>query len=156
MRLEEQLSQVVAGFLRLALADRAEEERRVAEQRERQREAEVRAQLEESIKTEQSKVRALRNAAANWARAEQIRAFVSAARGAAVQNARPVEPGTPFGDWIAWAERQADRLDPLKESPASIIDRKREEETSYSGYYGYRKPDRPFRFPKPIWSMKWE
>lgn len=44
-------------------------------------------------------------------------------------------------------------LDPLKESPASIIDRKVETVSSYSGYYGYQKPDPPFRFPKPIWRM---
>lgn len=153
-RVEEQLSQVVGGFIRFAAADRAEAERRAADERDRQRAAEIRAQLEESIRAEQSKVRALRNAAANWSRAQQIRSFISAARDSAVRNAQPIQPGTPFGDWVVWAERQADRLDPLTESPGSIIDRKRQEEPSYSGYYGYRKPEPPFRFPKPIWRMK--
>jgi hypothetical protein len=41
--------------MRLALADRAEERRRVAEEREKQRIAEERANLEKSIKAEQSK-----------------------------------------------------------------------------------------------------
>jgi len=87
-------------------------------------------------------------------RAEQIRSFISAAREAAVKNGESIEPGSPFGEWIIWAERQADRLDPLKESPPSIIDQKpRAENTSYYGY-GYPKPDPPFRFPKPIWRMK--
>jgi hypothetical protein len=139
--LEEQLPKVVAGFIRLALADRADKENRAAEERARQRLAEERAKIEASIKTEQSKVNALRNAAARWSRAEQIRAFIFAARGA------------PFGEWILWAEQQADRLDPLKESPPSIIDQK--PRTEYTGYYSYRyqKPDPPFRFPKPIWRM---
>jgi len=62
--------------------------------------------------------------------------------------------GTPFGEWIQWAEQQAARLDPLKESPASIIDRRPQEESAYAGYYGYHKPEQPFRFPKPLWRMK--
>jgi hypothetical protein len=86
--------------------------------------AEERARLEASIKTEQSKANALRNAAARWSRAEQIRLFICAAREAAVQNGQSVEQGSPFGDWVTWAEQQADRLDPLKESPPSIIDKR--------------------------------
>jgi hypothetical protein len=150
--LEEQLPAIVGGFIRFALSERAAAETRAAEEREKQRIAEERARLEASIKREQSKVRALRNAAANWSRAGQIRAFLSASREAAIQNAQPVDPGTAFGDWLVWASAQADRLDPLKESPSSIIDRKREEEPVY--YYGYQKPEPPFRFPKPIWRVK--
>lgn len=155
-RLEDQLSHIVTGFIRLALADRAENEKRAAEERERQRIAEERAQLEQSINTEQSRVTALRNAAARWLRAQQIRSFISAARDAAAQNGQSAEPGSPFGEWIVWAERQADRLDPLKDSPPSIIDRNTEGDSSYPAHYGYgyRKPDPPFRFPKPIWRMK--
>ena len=155
-RLEDLLPQVVAGFMRLALTDRADERKKAAEEREKQRIAEERANLEKSIKTEQSKVNALRNAAARWLRAEQIRSFISAAREAAVKSGQSIEPGSPFGDWVIWAERQADRLDPLKESPPSIIDRRSETVSSYTAYYGYgyQKPDPPFRFPKPIWRMK--
>lgn len=49
-RLEDQLPQVVAGFMRLALADRAEERKRAAEEREKQRIAEERANLESQSK----------------------------------------------------------------------------------------------------------
>jgi hypothetical protein len=152
-RLEAQVSQVVAGFIRLALADRRQAEERIAAERERERIAEENARLETAIKLEGRKVSALRNAAAGWHRAERIRSFISAARDAASVNGQSTEPGTPFGDWIKWAELQADRLDPLKVSPPSILDQK--PEPSYSYYrYGYEKPDPPFRFPKPIWKMK--
>jgi len=151
--LEQQLSKIVAGFIRFALADRAEKERREAAERERQRIAQEQAQLEELIKAEKSKVRALGQAAAQWRRAEQLRSFIAAARAVAVQKGERVDAGSGFGDWIIWAERQADRMDPLKESPPSIIDRVTEAEPTYYGY-GYRKPDPPFRFPKPIWRMK--
>ena len=97
--------------MRLALADRAEERKRAAEEREKQRIVDERANVEKSIKAEQSKVNSLRNATARWVRAEQIRSFVLAARNAAVQNGESVEAGSPFGDWVIWAERQADRLD---------------------------------------------
>lgn len=155
-RLEQQLPKIVAGLIRLALADRADKERRKAEERERQRIAQEQAQLESLINAEKSKVRALRHAAARWWRAEQIRSFISAARAAATQDGQSVEAGSVFGDWIVWAEHQADRMDPLKESPPSIIDSMIETEPAYASYYGYghRKPDLPFRFPKPIWRMK--
>src|SRR6185437_3794817 len=95
---------------------------RAARERERERLAQEQAHLEELIKAEKSKVRALGQAAARWSRAEQIRAFVSAARDSAVENGQTVEPGSPFGDWAIWAGQQADRMDPLKDSPSSIID----------------------------------
>jgi hypothetical protein len=154
-RLEEQLCRIVAGFIRLALADRAEKEKQAAAERERQRLAQEQALLEGLIKAEKSKVRALGQAAARWSRATQIRYFISAARDAAIQSGQSVEAGSPFGDWLIWAEQQADRMDPLKKSPPSIIDRIVEREPAYPSYYGYgyQKPDPPFRFPKPIWRM---
>jgi hypothetical protein len=110
--------------------------------------------LEAAVKEEKSKTRALEEAAAKWNRAEQIRSFIAAARSVAAQNGQAAEPGKPFGDWITWAERQADRLDPLKESPPSIIDRISDSEPESTGYSGYgEKPERPFRLPKPIWRM---
>jgi hypothetical protein len=138
--LEDQIPRAIAGFMRLALASRAEQQRRDAEKHEERRIAEECANLAKSIKAEQSKVSALRNATAQWLRAQQIRSFVSVARDTAVQKGQSTQPGSQFGDWIIWALQQADRLDPLKESPPSIIDRQPETNR--------------FRFPKPIWRMK--
>lgn len=154
-RLEEHLSKVVAGFIRFALVDKAEKHRKAEEEREQRRLAEEAARLEELIEIEQSKVNALKGAAARWSQAERIRAFISAAKSSAPQNGHAIEPGTVLGDWIAWAESQADRLDPLKESPTSILDRAVEipQAPSYYGY-NYRKPPKRFRLPKPIWRMK--
>ena len=151
--LEELLPQVAAGFIRIALKKRSEQEKRAAEERaRREREAE-RAELERSIKVEHSKVRALHRAAANWDRAEQVRSFLTAARESAERNGQSVAAGTAFGDWLGWAEQQANRIDPLRESPASIFDRPREVESEHVAYYGYRKPEPAFRFPKPIWRI---
>jgi hypothetical protein len=46
-----------------------------------------------------------------------------------------VEPGTPFGEWLIWAAQQADRIDPLKVSPTSIIDSKAAP-APHPSYYG--------------------
>ncbi|MEP7354222.1 MAG: hypothetical protein ABI824_13420 [Acidobacteriota bacterium] len=134
-RLEEQISLVVAGLMRLALADRAADQKRAAEERARQQAAEKREKLEELIQAEQSKVRALRHAATKWSRAEHLRSFISAARTVAVEHGESVETGSEFGDWLQWARDQADRLDPLKDSPASIIDRKPKSAPVYPTYY---------------------
>ena len=120
--LEDLIPKVLAGFIRIALRRRAEEERRAAESRERQKRVEERDRLLAAIKAEKARVRALRHAAADWLRAEQLRSFISAACHAGSQRGEATEPGTPFGDWLTWAAKQADRLDPLTESPESIVD----------------------------------
>jgi hypothetical protein len=156
MQLEAQLSQVVAGLMRMALKDRANTRKRAAEEEERRRRAEEWAQLEAAVKAERSRVRALEDAAAKWVQDEQVRSFISAAQAAAAQHGQSTDPGTQFGDWIIWARQQADRIDPLKESPPSIIDRIEEPDPdppSLSGY-GYQKPERRFRFQKPILRVK--
>lgn len=56
-RLESLLPQLVAGVLRIALANRAEHEKRLAEEKERQRRAEELERLEKAIKAEQARVR---------------------------------------------------------------------------------------------------
>ena len=53
---------------------------------------------------------------------------------------------------MEWAAQQADRLDPLKDSPASIIHSKPAPEPQY--YYGYKQSEPLVRCPKPLWRMK--
>ena len=153
-QLEELIPKVLAGFIRIALYRRAEEERRGAEARERQKRIEERDRLLAAIKAEKARVRALRHVAADWSRAEQLRSFISAACHAGSQHGQATEPGTPFGDWLTWAAKQADRLDPLKESPESIIDCKLESPDEPTWSYSYRRPSAPFRFAKPIWRIQ--
>jgi hypothetical protein len=153
--LESLVPTIAAEFVRIALTQRAEHERRVAEERERQRKIAEREQLRAAIKLEQQRVRALRQIAASWDRAERLRAFVASAARVAREHGQETDPGTPMGDWLLWAAAQADRLDPLVEGPASVLDRKAEvieERATWYGY-GYQKPEPPFRFPKPLWRI---
>ena len=146
--LEDLLPEIVAAFLRTALAGKASDEKRVAEKADAERLEAERSRRAALIKKEESRVRALHRAAANWERARRIRDLVAAASEGAQRDGVSGEPGTPFGDWLIWAVQQADRIDPLKVSPASIVDSKPAPlpQPSY-----LQKPDPPTRFPKPLW-----
>jgi hypothetical protein len=78
--MEETLPTVLAGLIRIALPRRAEELRQAELEREKRRRALELEQLKTAIKTEQSKIDDLRRLAADWNRAERLRAFIEAAR----------------------------------------------------------------------------
>jgi len=115
-KLEAQIPKCVAGMMRIALKERADD--RAREERERahqKRVDEVAAELEK-IRAEEKRIKLLRRDAGAWHRAERIRKYVAAVR----------ESGAKDTEWLTWAELQADRLDPLKEKPKSIVDDKEE------------------------------
>ncbi|SRR6266404_270169 len=113
-KLEEQLPKCVAGMMRIALKERADEKAR--HERELAREKRIAAVEAELVKieAEEKRIRVLRKEATSWHRADRIRKYIAAALESGVKNA----------EWITWAERQADRIDPLKPSPSSIVDDK--------------------------------
>ena len=43
-----------------------------------------------------------------------------------------IQEGSDLARWLTWASEQAHRLDPLVESPPSIIDEKKRYETAYN------------------------
>lgn len=116
VKLEELVPKCVAGMMRIALKERADrkarQERELAHQK---KVAEVEAELEK-IRAEEKRIKLLRRDAGAWHRAERIRKYIAAVR----------ESGAKDVEWVAWAELQADRLDPLKEKPPSIVDDKEE------------------------------
>jgi hypothetical protein len=138
--IEDQLPDIVAGFMEIALSGKAEDEKRAAEKAEAERITAERARRADAIRQEEARVRALHIAAADWERADRIRRMICAASEGAKREGQSVEPGTPFADWLAWAAQQADRLDPLKEPPSSVIDTK-------------ASSKQPFRWPRPLWRV---
>jgi len=100
--------------MRIALKERADEKaRRDRELARQNRIAKVEAELAK-IHAEEKRIKTLRKEVVAWHRAERIREYVTAVR----------EGGLKDAGWIEWAEREADRLDPLKPTPASIVDEK--------------------------------
>lgn len=124
-RIENMIPDFVAGLMRIAvvLRQKAEEEkwRELAEQK-RARELE---KLRKDIEEEEKKLKEFDHWLENWERAEQMRRFI--AQYAKESKSWPAEKQTKYREWIDWARRQADRLDPfVSERPSSAVDRKRE------------------------------
>ena len=107
--LEDQLGEVV-----VAIEQAAEAWRVIHEERERERqEREAAQERAEEERDRREYFHALRRdltlMAKNWESASQIRSFLGA-----VEHAVPVsDRGDAFRKWLAWAEAEADHLDPL-------------------------------------------
>lgn len=117
-KVETRLNDVMIGLR--ALANHQLEERRKASERKRRYDIvqEERAQLRLKITQERSAIEALETGANAWTRAQHMRAYITAAE---LQYAERGELEARR-EWLAWARQQADRLDPLTPSPASILD----------------------------------
>lgn len=124
--LENQISSILAAFFSQARAAKiAEEEERQRKIKEREREIE-RYRLSEKIREEEKKVETLDEWVTNWSRARLYREFVSALEASWKLQDEGVPKGSERANRLNWMRRQADRLDPLVDSPPSILDRKRE------------------------------
>lgn len=112
-RIEEALPSFVDGIIRRVAELR---ERRARWAREAEIEAERRRQAQEADRLkrlEEERVRKLANLQVAWGQAQQLRAFITAARERAEQFGKDVSPEGSFGRWQAWAEGCAERLDPI-------------------------------------------
>ena len=87
----------------------------------------MRAEKLALMKAERERVDSLIQQAENWKTGELVRAFVEAAKRELAPPGGGVAPNSDLAQWIQWASQQADRLDPLRESPPSILDEKLEE-----------------------------
>jgi hypothetical protein len=101
------------------------EERRLEEIEERKR-AQERFVLREQIEAEEKKVQELESWVTSWVRAQQTREFIVALEKLWKEKGHDLSAKSPKGERISWMKVQADRLDPLVESPPSILDRKNE------------------------------
>lgn len=123
--LEDQLPQCAAGMIKIALWARAEEVRRAKAEEAKQKQIDEVTDVLQRIEEEEKKIKMLKREAAAWWRAERIRNYI-AARRADVTAQPDSNQKNELLEWIDWAEGQADRIDPLKKTPASIIDDKQQ------------------------------
>lgn len=73
---------------------------------------------------EKAKLEKLYTDSSQWYKSQKLRSYIEAVRQKAVQADGKILPGSELEDWIKWAHQQADRMDPLVESPHSILDEK--------------------------------
>ncbi len=143
-RIETYLNQFVVGVIKVATAQREaklENERREhelqEEKKQREKQEQARAAIWAKIQDERAKVDKLQADAVAWEKARQIRVYIETIRQDAVIRGKDAGEESELGKWLAWAHKQADRLDPLKKSPPSILDNEDK----------YRPPEQR----RPIW-----
>ena len=121
-KVEDCLNDFMVGLVRVAEwerdARRHREEEALRRRQEEQRRAEIRRRHEE----EQEKVRKLEEETDAWMKAERIRAYAAAVEASAVAKKGSIDADSETAKWLKWARDQADRLDPLREGPPSILD----------------------------------
>jgi hypothetical protein len=119
---EDYLNSVLRNIIDLAVHEsefQAEKQRQEQERRQQERR---RAELRDLFKAERSRVDSLLRQAENWRKSRDLRGYIEASRQKHLADSGATEPSGEFGKWIDWATQQADRLDPLTESPPSILD----------------------------------
>jgi hypothetical protein len=116
-RVEEQLPEILLGFYELALSiksRRAKDEQEARDREERQRRQEEWEAIQDA---NQKLIDQLETDAGAWHRARYLRRYVQAARRQLEQATLKVRFRDQIIDFLAWAERYIDQLDPLQ--PAS-------------------------------------
>jgi hypothetical protein len=100
---------------------RIKRERKEYEWAEQERREEI---LRRQIEKEQKRVDALTAQARLWQEAQQLRAYVQAARSAGYYALPAITGGRNMKEWCDWALEQASRLDPTISSTPSVLDYK--------------------------------
>jgi hypothetical protein len=117
-RLEEQIGEFIVTLEAIGRVERQRAVEREAEER-RQEEARPRARAEEARRLAEAKrVERLADLADQWDSAQRVRAFVEAVAAVASN-------GDGLDEFLAWARRAAQRLDPLSD-PERVIRELRE------------------------------
>jgi len=121
-RLEDLLNSFIIGMIRASEQQkikRLEREQRELEWREQE---EARKKKAEEIQKEKERVERLFKQVEAWQKAQHIRTYIEAVKQVAIQKHGFINIGSELDNWLKWATQQADRLDPLAESPSSILD----------------------------------
>ncbi len=134
---ENQLNGFITAMYRTAESikiDRAQREQRQCELEESERkrhefERQRDSKLQE-IKEEEQRISELMSNSESWNTSQSLRHYICAVRGWASEENSSLDQ-TRLDSWLKWATDQADRLDPLKESPTSILD----EKSKWSNWY---------------------
>ena len=114
-RLEDCLNSFVVGLIRAAMAIkhlRVERERREREWQEQRRQRE---EAERIRREEEEKLKYLDREVESWQRSQKIRSYIEAVKKWGIQKYGEIKPESKLQQWLTWATKQADRLDPLVE-----------------------------------------
>jgi hypothetical protein len=121
-KLENCLNSFVIGLMKateIIKKNRIEREKRELEWQERRRRHEA---LEEIRREEEERIKVLDKQVSSWSKSQQIRAYTEAFKKAVIQLYGEVVLGGKQDKWLTWANKYADRIDPLVISEPSITE----------------------------------
>lgn len=135
--IEEQLSKIIARIEFQGKKKMKETIRRNKEHEERERQAQLRRDLEKQKEIELEKFRSLLNTSNRWHQASKLREYLNAIQLAQSQhNEQPLE-------WMEWAKKKLDWFDPCVNAKDDLLTEKDIEEF---------KKYNPASTQKPLWS----
>jgi hypothetical protein len=111
------IPKILADFRTVAARMREVDEKEAAEERERERQAKLRAERAERRAANEKLIHTLEAQAGAWHRAQYLRRYVRAARRALGSGTLTVQRGTEPVDFLGWAEHYVNQLDPLHPQP---------------------------------------
>jgi hypothetical protein len=114
-RLEECLNSFVGGLIKAAIAIKHLRAERERWEREWQEERRQREEAERIRREEEEKLKDLDEEVASWHQSQKIRSYIDAVKKWGIQKYGEIKPDSKLQQWLTWATRQADRLDPLVE-----------------------------------------
>ncbi len=130
-RIEDQINKALIQFVEMAGKERIRRREREDEKRRRETWEKERDEKLPLIEQEEERLAELNEEVDAWHRSQRMRQYIQAVRDASSTEDGPIEEGSELHEWLIWAGQQADRLDPLVESPSSILDEKGKYERSY-------------------------
>jgi|GEM_PF-300908 len=113
---EEQIPEVLLGFYELALSIKERREKDEREAREREEQERRRKEWEALRDANQKLITQIEADAGAWHRARYLRRYIRAARHALRGQALPVRFRDETIDYLDWAERYVNELDPLSQA----------------------------------------
>jgi len=125
----------IVGLVKVAIHNKTARLNRENERRKEEEELRNREERARLRKKEQARVDALEKDAEAWLKSQQIRSYIEAVRKEGMERNGAFISERELDEWLVWAAQQADRLDPLIESPASILDKPSEHQHSWQRDY---------------------
>ena len=111
-KLETCLNDFVVGLIKVAEVRKARRLKQEQEEQIRQEAARRRQEEERKRREELARRQALEEEAADWAKAQQLRAYLTALKAMLISKHGEIRQGSEADQWLGWAYQHADRLDP--------------------------------------------
>jgi len=122
-RVEDCLNDFIIVLIKTAVELRTREIEREEAERRRLELIRRRDELARLRREEEARLKDLLDKAAGLQKSKEIRELIKAVKENAIRKNGGIESGSELDRWLAWANEQADRFDPLVESPPSVLDR---------------------------------